>query len=436
LPPSVSVQAVAAILPRPNQAFWTLSAVWSGWLWGREAVQPLRNALERQRYDWHWHAQALSSVFDLLERHLSPTVPIWGILPELAPGFLSAVVMAGEATGLQLDGLAYRPETELAQLAWKLGRKQSPRGLGEGIEAALEKAVVDHLVKTGEPAEYTSLHCVGLNALVERGLLPVGQANLTGETLTRLQNSFGRVFKVDRRVRRYERQPSQNIETGWWWLAELPDPHEMPLADRIEIELVRWLIKNPGRPLSEIEEGMNTQFPGLLTPALGLLKECLESYAAQGGASSAGWQVRSAESPATRRADLETIRRGLERLGKKLGFIPQGEIPVAWQRKNGESERLFFPLASAVISRHVYQPQPLEPGRCILVIPGSRVNLVLYKLSRDPRLAEAVASGWRFMKFRQLRQMLDQPNLDERLFEEMLAADPPHWEEATQLSIL
>jgi hypothetical protein len=23
--------------PRPNQAFWTLSALWAGWLWGREA---------------------------------------------------------------------------------------------------------------------------------------------------------------------------------------------------------------------------------------------------------------------------------------------------------------------------------------------------------------------------------------------------------------
>lgn len=436
LPASLPIEAATMVLPRPNQAFWTLSAVWSGWLWGRQAVQPLRNALERQRYDWHWHAQALSSVFSLLAKHLPQATPIWGILPELAPGFLSAAVLAAEAIGLHLEGLSQQPETELAQLLLKSEQARNPQPLGEEIDPVIERGVFDLLSSAGEPVEYISLHAAGLKSLAAQHLLPSGQVYLTGETFARLQNGFTRLFKFNRRLKRYERQPSQNIETGWWWFSDLPGSLESPLADRVEIALVRWLLKNPGRTLLEIEAGLNEQFPGLLTPPLALLQVCLDSYAAKAGANSNGWQVRPSEAPATRRADLEAIRRGLERLGKRLGFLTQGEQPLAWQRKEGNPVLLLFPLASAVISRHVYQQQALPPNRCILVIPGSRVNLALYKMRRDPRLAEAVASGWRFMKFRQLRQMLDHPNLDQSLFEEMLAADPPRWEDATQLSLM
>jgi hypothetical protein len=31
----IPISAVVTALPRPNQAFWTLSALWAGWLWGR-----------------------------------------------------------------------------------------------------------------------------------------------------------------------------------------------------------------------------------------------------------------------------------------------------------------------------------------------------------------------------------------------------------------
>ena len=54
----IPIKAVIGSLPRPNQAFWTLSALWSGWLWGREAVEPYKPALRRRRYDWAWNATA------------------------------------------------------------------------------------------------------------------------------------------------------------------------------------------------------------------------------------------------------------------------------------------------------------------------------------------------------------------------------------------
>jgi hypothetical protein len=43
------IGTVLTAFPRPNQAFWTLSALWSGWLWGREAVGPFKSVQPYKR---------------------------------------------------------------------------------------------------------------------------------------------------------------------------------------------------------------------------------------------------------------------------------------------------------------------------------------------------------------------------------------------------
>ena len=434
-PPALP-RAVVLILPRPNQAFWTLSAVWSGWLWGRDAVTPLKNALERQRYDWQWHAQALHSVFVQLAHHIPENTPVWGIVPEIVPGFLTAAILAGETGSLHLEGITMRDETELAQLLWKpAGGVNNPAV--KSVETILQEAVLATLARAGEPTQYLPLHAAGLVELVRSRRFSPAPNPPSGELLTQIQASFLNVFKTNGSLQRYERQPSQNIETGWWWLSETAvEKIESPLADRIEIELVRWLLKNSGKPFVELENTLAQAFPGLLSPSIQLIEICLKSYAFSDNNNPPGWRLRKAELPATRRQDLETIRRELDQLGKKLDYSTVGEMPLIWQSNQGKPGYALFPIASANISKYVFQPQALPPEHCILVIPGSRVNLILYKLRRDPRLAEAVNTGWRFMKFRQIRQMLDQPDLNPGLFSENLAGDPPRWEDSTQLVML
>jgi hypothetical protein len=45
------VSLLLTVPPRHNQAFWTLSALWAAWLWGRETAAPIKVALRRRRYD-------------------------------------------------------------------------------------------------------------------------------------------------------------------------------------------------------------------------------------------------------------------------------------------------------------------------------------------------------------------------------------------------
>src|SRR5690606_8560021 len=48
LPPRECALVLTAV-PRPSQAYWTLSALWSAWLWGRESAEALRAVLRRRR---------------------------------------------------------------------------------------------------------------------------------------------------------------------------------------------------------------------------------------------------------------------------------------------------------------------------------------------------------------------------------------------------
>ena len=151
---SLNINAVCAALPRPNQAFWTLSALWAGWLWGREAVGLFKNVLHRQRYDWGWHTTALSSVFKQLTNILDPSTPILGLMSEVEPGFIGAALVAAAISGCGLQGIAIRPEEEQAQIVWKTQEKpQATQNYLSLIDLGIQSAK-QYMESRGEPTSY------------------------------------------------------------------------------------------------------------------------------------------------------------------------------------------------------------------------------------------------------------------------------------------
>ncbi len=435
LPPVVTPSAIIAVLPRFNQAYWTLSAMWSGWLWGREAVQPLHSALERRRYDWHWHTSALQQALSPLSKNIPTSTPVLGLIPELVPGFFSAAVIAAEGAGLHLTNVALQTDDEFAQIQWNIEGGVSTPGDPDAWENLIEQGSAALFKSRHEPAPYLPLFAATLTNLAYSRALPFNQSQYSTDTLASLQSSVQKAFNNPSLFVRYDSRP-QNPESGLWWLAHPPLDFELTLSDQVEMEIVRFLQKSPGRTQYELEAVLNKTFPGLLTPSREIIRTCLLSYGDASSSLPEHWQLRPQELPAARRSDLTAARAGLEILARSLGFLQQGENPVIWQGSQGKAAYCFFLLVSGIVSKYLLNPTPISPARCILVLPGSRANLVAYKIHHDPRLAEALAEGWRFLKFRLLRQLLDRKNLTRAIFEEMLQADPPRWEnEATQMSI-
>jgi DNA-directed RNA polymerase subunit M/transcription elongation factor TFIIS len=433
LPEDLAVRAAVTIVPRPNQAYWTLSALWSGWLWGREAVLPLKSALERRRYDWQWHANALQGMLKILHKHAHPDLPLLGIIPELSPGFFTAVFVAAQSAGFALDGIALRAENSIAQATWQ-AYKSPAANRASSIETTIREAVRSHLVARNEPAPYLNLHAAAVISMTQPHTATSPALSDPGEMVGMIQNKIQQIFAENNFARRCEKEIQKN-DSGLWCLLETPDPQIMPLSDQIEMGVVRYLDKHPSTSLEQLDAAMCSQFLGLRTPPLSLLQICLDSYAEPVPQSPGYWQLKPREKPALRQQDIQTMRGKLVDLGQRLDYQIEGENPLRWQTEDGETAYMFFLFASSMIGRFVYSPPAIPVNKCILVLPGSRANLLTYKLRRDPRLAEAAGSGWRFLKFRHVSRLGEIAELDRAHFDAVLAQDPVSWEEPVQMSM-
>jgi hypothetical protein len=181
-----------------------------------------------------------------------------------------------------------------------------------------------------------------------------------------------------------------------------------------------------------LQQFLNNTFPGLFTPESELLQIILDSYAEQ-IPDEGLWRLRTQDQSAQRRNDLNEVRGMLVKLGKQLHFrvkesqsgTMQGRTVINWYETSDQPLYQFFPIASAVIGDILlHDPKAIE--KSLIVIPGSRANLVIYKLNRDPRLLEPTQKpgGWQFIKFRHLRWLLENPLLSRESLAESLALDP------------
>jgi hypothetical protein len=414
------IAAVIGSLPRPNQAFWTLSALWAGWLWGREAVEPYKIALRRRRYDWAWNATALHAAFAHLFELLPLGTPFFGLLSEPEPPFLTSAVTAASAAGFDLQSLALRTEHDPIQLVWNRGEQLKRETIKPDIDSVRD-AIHAHLVERGEPASYLHVHAAGLIALTESHALKQKDQEFD-EALRATQSLIQNALSEDDRF--VHHSTGESVETGLWGLSgqgrEDPAPTDGDsLSDRIEMAIVTFLQKNPNSIYLEIEDDLYPRFPGLLTPSKGMIYAVLDSYAERDGAA---WRLRPEDVAAARRNELNTITAMIEAVGKRLNYSTRKEDRNHLWVDNDKIARAFYILASALIRRAIAET-PHPPERTIIVIPGGRAGLVAYKAGRDPALA-ARMKNYRIVKYRLLRALFEVPVLTRDTFEEQVAGDP------------
>ena len=413
----IPIAAVIGSLPRPNQAFWTLSALWAGWLWGREAVEPFKVALRRRRYDWAWNATALHAAFSHLFELLPLGTPFFGLLPEPEPSFLTSALTAASAAGFDLTSLALRTEHDPIQLIWRRGETLK-REVNEPDLETVSEAMRAHLIERGEPASYLHLHAAGLIALAEAHALKKKEMEFD-EALRMTQSLIQKALSEDERFVHYS--SGENVDTGMWGFQGSDDLSRRydSLSDRVEIAIVTFLQKNPDSIYLEIEDDLYPRFPGLLTPSKGMIYSALNSYAEKVGAS---WRLRPEDVANARRNELNTITAMLEAVGTRLNYSTRKQEKNYLWEENDQTARAFYILASALIGRAMSET-PFPPEKTIIVIPGGRAGLIQYKAGRDPSLA-ARMKNYRLVKYRLLRALFEVPVLTRETFEEQIASDP------------
>ncbi len=414
----LSIDAVLTILPRPNQAFWTLSALWTGWLWGADAVQPIKAVLRRARYNWRWHTAALHGVLTHVAATLPPETPMFSLIGETEPGFLSAGMIAAHQAGFICQGIALRPEQGHAQITWTFNdEKQAQEKI---IEQTIQEGAEDYLLRRGEPSPYLTLLAAGLSDHTR--FKPLDQE--PSEAFQTLQATIETTISYRGRFLRLG-ATGKSAQSGYWWRqTDDQAEHPLPLADRVEMALVRHLLQHPGSTTDSIDQAVCEALPGLMTPSREIVQVCLQSY----GTSEDGcWQIREEDQPGARREDLETMGKHIDELGAKVGFatVKMSDDPLRfqWYNTDGEIEYLLYLTASAVLGKLIPYGQP-PLSKAIIFLPGGRANLVACKLEHNPALKEQAEGHYRFVKYRHLRHLLASPMLTRENLDDQLALDP------------
>src|SRR5215216_2236424 len=354
------IKAVIGSLPRPNQAFWTLSALWAGWLWGGEAVEPYKPALRRRRYDWAWNATALNAAFTHLLEMVQAGTPFFALLSEPEPASLTSALTAASAAAMDLRSLAMRTQHDPIQLLWTCGEPRR-RPASEASIDEVKKAIDKHLVERGEPASYLHVHAAGLTALAKSHALKQKDQEfdeaLRGTQLL-IQNA------LERNPRFVHYSNGESVDTGLWGLADLPlstpsnnggsVPGEIhdSLSDRVEIAVVTFLQKNPNSIFLDVEQDLYPRFPGLLTPSKAMIYAVLSSYAQK---EEGEWKLRAEDTASTRRNELNNIAGLIDAIGRRIGYatrIRKQNRIYLWEQ-NERLERTFYILASALIGRAI-----------------------------------------------------------------------------------
>jgi hypothetical protein len=433
LPEEISLRAAICIFPRPNQAYWTLSALWSGWLWGKQAAAPMANVFGRKRYDWNWLDNALSSTLLHLNKLLPPQTPVFSMLSEMDPGFIVASIHAASTSGFKLEGAAQNEDDQILQIWWKNGTYSRP--IDQNIPLSIQNAIVNYLSQVGEPVSYLRLFTNTLLETTENKLLNLYRSKNNLTLLKLFQTDFDKGVTSDRRISRF---PSENTNLENSSIA-LKNPSEiMSLSDLVEMEIVNFLNHNPLKEYEIIEKHIYGKFPGLFTPRRELIHICLDSYAEEVTALPGfpgKWQLHSRETPNTRKVDIQEIVNILTHLGTEAGFKVTDHNPLIWMNSMGEVEYIFYIMASSIISRHVFSSAK-DARQSLIVLPGSRSKLLSYKLQNDYNLSRLVDQGnWKFLKFRHIRTLSHKQIQSPKAWLDLINLDPPAWEDAVQLTI-
>lgn len=504
----LNIKSVCTAIPRPNQAFWTLSALWAGWLWGREAVGAFKSVLHRQRYDWAWHTTALSSVFKPLTNYLEPSTPIFSIIGEAEPAFIGATLVAANIAGCQLESIAIRPEENQAQIIWKSEKGSNITLPGHLIAKNAGQYAKKYLETYAEPASYLNTMTAALMGVINsqqaenNGKIESVRENIpeTGSSVESADdseptpsiiysNTYNQVresltyragflqynlqdvvnfesteknqsgqsslfsletvenIKKDEITDNQDKQAISNesaydkerltrsadiSESTLLWLRETDQVNQVSYSDHYESFLVNYLLHHAGCSIQDMDSALCQAFPGLLTPETQYIKLLMDSYGQTEPDEENRWYLRPEDNPDERLVDVNRAHTYLYQIGNRLGFECKDSknnmsLPyVQWVSQAESIDYWFFISVSSAIGKIVlFGDQP--PARGYIVFPGSRANLLLYKLRRDLRLNKAFTpeeGSWRFLKFRHLRSLSENPLLSRENLDQFLGLDP------------
>jgi hypothetical protein len=430
LPEQIRTDQVVAVFPRANQAFWTLSALWASWIWGRKTLQSMKSGFERQHYDWHWHAHAIRNTLSPLLR-MNNDFHIFSLAPELTQSFLLSVMVGGQAAGYLCKSVNFRADEADVQMQFVPGELPDEVKLGD-LKPILRNVIKEHLLKKGEPSNYIELYAVALTSLIQRGKLFKDSQEVSTELQKLIEGTLVEILDDHDFVKSFG-SGSFEIQRSWWLVND--KAYETPLSDRIELKFLELLQQRENWGIEALETKLCASFSGFLTPSHVLFQVLLDSYTIPDSSERGFIKLRLEDTATSRIVDLKVAKKRLLKLGSLLGMICEGENPIFWVKKDGKKEYAFFLTSQSIIAPFIKDLDQSSSKNYIVVLPGGRAGLLEEKLHRDLHLAEVTAQ-FHFLKFRRLKELSTLTKLTQDKWAEQMDKDPLQWSSPRQISML
>jgi hypothetical protein len=429
-----SMRLILTSPPALNSAAWVLSYFWGAWLLGAEAVAPSRPLLRQRTPDPMWYAKVMAGALRNLAALLRDDGRLVLVLSGQRQVVVEALLLAAARARLGVASLVQRGADYRLELASGLpqGTTPMPGPLNQQIRMAAAQEAADTIRARGEPVAWRTLHAAILQRLATLGLM-VRALGAEGEGPSSLDLIAEQVhLGLDDPA--FVRLPGTNGGDELWWLAD-PSGAAPALCDRVEEIAHEVLLRAEAVSGADFAQAVYAQFPGALTPEADLVAACLRELGREGDPDL--WQLRPEELPDARRTERQEIVEDLLALGERLGYRAAAWSPFEAAWFEGERIRAAFVVRwRAAVSDALALGDQLRGARPYLVIPGGRAALVSYKLARNPLWQHTVEeTGWHFIKYRHVRQLVGEPDVDAYALQTIIGLDPIVEKEQAQLPL-
>lgn len=454
--PAESIALILTDPPPLSPMAYALSFLWSGWLFGRKAVDHLRPMLEARNVTWEWYSRVMAVAFRSLSRLLrvdGTVVLAFGGRSARRP---LALMAAASQAGLTLVSqstqapLLAQDEWTTWRLAFARDERPRPAISVPATPARLRQLAIeatgDLVQLRAEPVPLSLVHTAVAARWEAEGWLaaPAGGDDPATGPVAYLSQQLRLALAPDLPPAGLRYVAVQGTMPQW---APEVAMESLPLADRVELAVIDLLAEG-GQPTERLAPEIYARFPGFETPDPELMAACLESY---GTEEQGVIRLRAEDSPVHRPRERGEMLMRLHELGHRLGYqvwvagseqaAALGLVPVSrggpadqeawapaglvWHEESRPAHA--FVLSTMALVHPWLQPSPMALGGCprYAVVPGGRAGLLSFKLQRTPAWRDRLAeTGWEFVKFRHLRQLSALPDLTRAGFRARIGLDP------------
>ena len=467
LPPS-SVSLVISAPQAYYRPFWTLSFLWSGWLWGRHKAALLKPLLRRKTMGWSWYRRTLATALETLHRPLKPQGKMVFLLEGADLTHVTNAILATIGAAFNLDRVLYQPQDSSPprhpmqgvpgayRLTFSKGAADlphiedpSPEGLSPALLQSARQAITELLRERGEALHLGWIHSAvyqhwARNGLLREALLLDREMSAADYLQQQLETSLEEGLETQV-LELLPEDPDDPEAPQLWWLAGKGYP-PLPLGDRLEEAVWDALRQEADLELEQLEDSIYSRFPGRFTPGPGLLEKCIQSYGVLDEASGK-WRLHAEDDRENLLQESDAALVLLTNLGRRLGYEvwsredtlqkdrangidrPPRRLPtgthLAWER--GEMPSYLFAIKQTARLGDILSgsAKGWEEAQRYIVICERRQELLRFRMETGLLLRRAlVDGGWRFIKLNHLRALSVKRQLDRQDLTHFVGLEP------------